>query len=132
MVFLRSMMRVSKQNSKNPLYCTLHQGDEKKKKFSEVGQISHYSPTIPTYYILIHKTRYIMISGGMINGDPILTTIGSLLTMYLNSHPVTGTLASTIDHFNFVFSTLRSLQCKDCNFCLCSIDVFLNATLVNT
>ena len=31
-----------------------------------------------------------------------------------------------------VFSTLRSLQCKDCNFCSCSIDVFLNATLVKT
>ena len=32
----------------------------------------------------------------------------------------------------FVFSTLRSLQCKDCNFCSCSIEVFLNATLIKT
>ena len=50
----------------------------------------------------------------------------------MNSHPVTGRLEIVVGQVNFVYSTLRSLQCKDCNFCSCSIDVFLNATLVNT
>ena len=64
--------------------------------------------------------------------DNIHETFRGLLTLYLNSHSVTGRVESTVDHFNFVFSTLRFLQCKDCNFCSCSIDVFLNATLIKT
>ena len=64
--------------------------------------------------------------------DNIHDTFGGLLTLYLNSHPVTGKLEIFVGQVNFVFSTLRSLQCKDCNFCSCSINVFLNATLVNT
>ena len=55
-------------------------------------------------------------------------TFGGLLTLYLNSHSVTS-MEITVGHFNFVLSTLRSLRFKDCNFCSCSIDVFLNATL---
>ena len=57
-------------------------------------------------------------------------TFGGLLTLYFNSHFVDGRVESTVGHLNFVFSTLRSLQRKDCNFCLCSIDFFLNATLI--
>ena len=64
--------------------------------------------------------------------DTIHKTFGGLLTLYLNSHSVFDALTLTVDHINFVFSTLRSLQCKDCNFCSCSIDVFSNATPVNT
>ena len=59
-------------------------------------------------------------------------TFGGLLTLYLNSHSVTGSLEIVVGQVNFVSSTLISLQCKDCNFCSCSIDVFLDATLVNT
>ena len=64
--------------------------------------------------------------------DTIHKTLSGLLTLYLNSQSVSNTTTLTGDHINFVFSTLRSLQCKDCNFCSCSIDVFSNATLVNT
>ena len=64
--------------------------------------------------------------------DNIHEIFGGLLTLYLNSHSVNGKVESIVDHFNFVFSTLRSLQCKDCYFCSRSIDVFLNATLVNS
>ena len=64
--------------------------------------------------------------------DTIHKTFGGLLTLYLNNHFVALTLTPTVDNLYVVFSTLRSLQCKDCNFCLSSIDVFLNATLVNT
>ena len=59
-------------------------------------------------------------------------TFGGLLTLYLNGHFVIGRVESTVGHLNFVFSTLRSPQCKDCNFCSCSIDNFLNATLIKT
>ena len=64
--------------------------------------------------------------------DNIHEPFDGLLTLYLNSHSVAGRIEITIHHFNFVFSTLRSLQFKDCNFCPCSIDVFLNATLIKT
>ena len=64
--------------------------------------------------------------------DNIHEIFGGLLTLYLNSHSVNGRVESIVDHLNFVFSTLRSLQCKDCYFCSCSIDVFLNATLIKT
>ena len=64
--------------------------------------------------------------------DNIHETFGGLLTLYSNIHAVAGSLEITVGHVNFVFSTLKSLQCKYCNFCSCSIDVFLNATLVNT
>ena len=64
--------------------------------------------------------------------DNIHETFSGLLTLYLNSRFVTGRVEITVGHLNFVFSTLRSLQFKDCNFWSCSIDVFLNATLVNT
>ena len=64
--------------------------------------------------------------------ENIHETFGGLLTLYLNSHSVTGRLEFFVGQVNFVSSTLISLQCKDCNFCSCSIDVFLNATLVNT
>ena len=67
-----------------------------------------------------------------IDRNPILTTTSGKLTLYLNSHSVSCTLAPTVDQCNFVSSTLRSIQCKDRNFCSCSIDVFLNATLKNT
>ena len=66
------------------------------------------------------------------NRDNIHKTFGGLLTLYLNSHFVDGRVKSTVAHMKFVFSTLRSVQCKDCNFCSCSIDVFLNATLIKT
>ena len=64
--------------------------------------------------------------------DNIHETFGGLLTLYLNSHSVTGRLEIFVGQVNFVSSTLISLQCKDCNFCSCSIDVFLNTTLVRT
>ena len=64
--------------------------------------------------------------------DNIYETFSGLLTLYLNSSFVNDRVEITVGHYNFVFSTLRSLQCKDCNFCSCSIHVFLNATLVNT
>ena len=64
--------------------------------------------------------------------DNIHETLGVLLTLYLNSHSITGGVEIYVCQFNVVFSTLRSLQCKDCNICLCSIDVFLNATLIKT
>ena len=73
-----------------------------------------------------------MFSKNRTRRDTIHKTFGGLLTLYLNSHSVSGTLAITVDQFNFVFCTLRSLQCKDCNFCSCSIDIFLNTTQVNT
>ena len=60
----------------------------------------------------------------------IYETFGGSLTLYLNSHFVVGRVESTVGHLNFVFSSLRSMHCKDCNFCSCSIDVFLNATLI--
>ena len=66
------------------------------------------------------------------SNDNIHETFSGLLTLYLNSRFVYGKVKITVDHFNFVFSTLRSLQFKDCNFWSCSIDAFLNATLVNT
>ena len=64
--------------------------------------------------------------------DNIYEIFGGLLTLYLYSHSGHGGLEITVNQFNFVVCTLRSLQCKDCNFCSCSIDVFLNATLVNS
>ena len=64
--------------------------------------------------------------------DNIHETFSGLLTLYLNSHSVTGSLEFFVGQVNFVSSTLISQQCKDCNFCSCSIDVFLNATLVRT
>ena len=64
--------------------------------------------------------------------ENIHETFGDLLTLYLNSHSVTGSLEIFVGQDNFVSSTLISLQCKDCNFCSYSIDVFLNATLVRT
>ena len=64
--------------------------------------------------------------------ENIHETFGGLLTLYLNSHSVTGSLEIFVGQDNFVSSTLISLQCKDCNFCSYSIDVFLNATLVRT
>ena len=64
--------------------------------------------------------------------DNIHEIFGGLLTLYLNSHSVNGRVERIVHHLNFVFSTLRSLQCKDCYFCSCSIDVFLNATLIKT
>ena len=63
--------------------------------------------------------------------DNIHETFGGLLTLYLNSHSVTGSLEIFVGQVNGVSPTLISLQCKDCNFCSCSIDVFLDATLVN-
>ena len=66
------------------------------------------------------------------NRDNIHETFGGLLTLYLNSHAVAGRIVITVGQDNFVLSTLRSVQCKDCNFCSCSIDVFLNATPVTT
>ena len=64
--------------------------------------------------------------------DNIHETFGGLLTLYLNNHFVTSKVEITVGQINFVFSTLRSLQCKDCNFWSYSIDVFLNATLIKT
>ena len=64
--------------------------------------------------------------------DNIHETFGGLLTLYLNGHFVTGRVEVTVGHFNFVFSTLRSLQCKDCNVWSCGINVFLKATLIKT
>ena len=64
--------------------------------------------------------------------ENIHETFDGLLTLYLNSHSVTSRLEIFVGQVNFVSSTLISLQCKDCNFCSCSIDVFLNATLVRT
>ena len=64
--------------------------------------------------------------------ENIHETFGGLLTLYLNSHSVTGSLEFFVGQVNFVSSTLISLQCKDCNFCSCRIDVFLNTTLVRT
>ena len=64
--------------------------------------------------------------------DNIHETFGGLLTLYLNSHSVTDRHEFIVEQFNFVYCTLISLQCKDCNFCSRSTDVFLNATLVKT
>ena len=64
--------------------------------------------------------------------ENIHETFGGLLTLYLNGHSVTGRQEIFVGQVNFVSSTLISLQCKDCNFCSCSIDVFLNAILVRT
>ena len=75
---------------------------------------------------------YQNISTNRTTRDTIHKTFGGLLTLYLKSHSVFDALTLTVDHINFVLSTLRSLQCKYCNFCSCSIDIFLNATLVNT
>ena len=64
--------------------------------------------------------------------DNIHETFSGLLTLYLNSRFVTGRVEITVGHINFIFSTLRSLQCKYCNFCSCSTDVILNATLIKS
>ena len=47
--------------------------------------------------------------------DNIHETFGGLLTLYLNSHSVTGSLEIFVGQVNGVSSTLISLQCKDCN-----------------
>ena len=77
------------------------------------------------------RNDFLNFSTNRASRDNIHETFVGVLTLYLNSHLVLGRLDFIVVQFNFVYCTLRSLQCKDCNFCARSIDVFLNATLVN-
>ena len=77
------------------------------------------------------RNDFLNFSTNRASRDNIHETFVGVLTLYLNSHLVLGRLDFIVVQFDFVYCTLRSLQCKDCNFCSRSIDVFLNATLVN-